>query len=73
MASRAAERSRLLAAEERTLDPHVTHHQHLKGTGVDCSCGEFLGIICVAFGEDYDPDKLFCSVCGQRGVVHIGS
>lgn len=60
------------AAYERANDPHGSHHHHLRGTAVECSCGEFQGITCVAFGEDYDPAKLSCEVCGEPGVVTLG-
>jgi hypothetical protein len=68
MAARAAARE---AARPPKPDPHAGHHHHLIGTSVECSCGVFLGIISVVFGDDYDPDKLSCSICGRRGVVAL--
>lgn len=73
MAANAAVRRRIFEAEERRVDSHVDHHSHLDGTTVYCSCGQFRGIITVAFGEDYDPAKLSCSECGAVGVVKLGS
>jgi hypothetical protein len=72
MATRAAERARFVAAEERATDPHAAHHSHLEGATTYCSCGKFTGITSVVITADYDPDKLSCAVCGQRGVVNLG-
>lgn len=72
MAAQAAVRQEIFEAEERRVDPHADHHRHLEGTAVYCSCGQFRGITTVAFDEDYDPDRLSCTECGQRGVVKLG-
>jgi hypothetical protein len=60
------------AAEQDANDPHRDHHAHLDGTSVRCSCGEDFGVTCVAFTDDYDPDTLSCTKCGERGVVCMG-
>jgi len=72
-----------MAAEEARIaeenDPHRGHHGHLRGTAVECSCGEFQGITCVAFPDLSTEEKWaaweasqVCRVCGQRGVVDLG-
>jgi hypothetical protein len=71
MAAQAAARE---AARPPEPDPdpypeHAGHHTHLIGVGVECSCGFFFGVTTVAFDDDYDPDKLFCSECGKQGAV----
>jgi hypothetical protein len=73
MSGRARERMAREARAERENDPHAGHHSHLRGTMVECSCGEFGGVTCVAFGEDYDPAKLSCRICGEPGVVTLGA
>lgn len=76
MAAKAAERSLAAEAEAELArigdDPHREHHGHLRGSGVECSCGKFLGVTCVAISEDHDPDVLSCEACGERGVVLLG-
>lgn len=65
-----AERSRIRAPElPAEPDPHAGHHQHLEGTGVICSCGEFIGVTCVIIPDDFDETAISCSICGQVGVA----
>lgn len=52
-------------------EDHEEHHYHLNGTMVECSCDFQMGITTVAFGPDYNPNKLSCDVCGKVGVVRI--
>lgn len=70
MAARAATRAAAARASEPAAeDPHAGHHGHLAGTAVYCSCGQLLGVTCVAFDGDYVPDRERCHVCGQAGVL----
>jgi len=82
MSARAQERMALIAAEEARIaeenDPHRGHHGHLRGTAVECSCGEFQGLACVAFPRlDTEEERaayrasLVCRICGERDVVAL--
>jgi hypothetical protein len=78
---RMAERAAGRLAAERELkeaeDPHRDHHFHLQGTAVYCSCGEWRGVTCVAFPDEFfdDPEayiaSLSCDRCGEVGVVRL--
>ena len=84
MAARAQVRKREQqpAADSEYDRVHGTHHAHLKGTSVYCSCGEFHGITCVAFPPEWatmteeqvqaEIDAISCDICGKRGVVNLG-
>ena len=58
---------------------HGSHHTHLDGTSVYCSCGEFHGVTCVAFPDPDDEQAMAdyaaqsCRICGQRGVVALAA
>jgi hypothetical protein len=57
-------------ADRIANDPHGDHHEHLDGTAVYCSCGEFRGVTCVAFSGE--PAAVSCKICGKEGVVALG-
>jgi len=66
------------ACEIMPAHPHEDHHSHLRGTGVECSCGEFRGVTCVAFPNLATDEEwaaweasLVCRICGERGVVTL--
>jgi hypothetical protein len=84
MAARAKERRVKAETEARRTedanDPHGGHHEHLDGTAVYCSCGEFLGVTCVAvpFFETEEEAKAYynglgCPLCGTTGLVLLGT
>jgi hypothetical protein len=66
------------AEREREKNLHAGHHEHLEGTSVACSCGEFFGVTTVAFPKEAwdDPEayrrSLSCRICGKEGVVALG-
>lgn len=68
---RAAAREAAEEAERVARDPHSTHHTHLRGVGVECSCGDWWGVTCVAIDPDENPDEQVCDLCGARGVVRL--
>ena len=74
MAARAALRNKAEVEQERRAEvaPHEGHHLHLIGTGVHCSCGEFVGITTVAFEVDDEGNVLYepptCTNCGADGL-----
>ena len=75
MAARAQARAAARELEAEEPDEHDGHHQHLRGTMVECSCGEELGITCVALPplETEEEkrefwDSLACRECGKKGV-----
>lgn len=60
-----------IALEDAT-DPHKGHHHHLRGTAVECSCGEFFGVTCVVLPpEGFDYSSVHCEECGEPGVWKI--
>lgn len=78
MAARAAERAHQAAAQDAASDPHAGHHAHLRGTMVECSCGERFGVTTVAIPFFDSPgeaqaflDQLSCHLCGERGVAAL--
>ena len=58
------------AGEDHT---HDGHHTHLRGSCVECSCGEFFGVTCVVIDPAFDYATLRCGVCGEPGVAGNGS
>ena len=52
MSQRAGRGRRRAAQAQRENDPHNDPHAHLDGMTVHGSCGDYLGITCVAFGEE---------------------
>jgi len=54
---------------------HKTHHLHQVWTGLECSCGMFLGLNCYVIPdwtseqwETWERQNV-CSVCGREGVI----
>ncbi|MER7331697.1 MULTISPECIES: hypothetical protein [unclassified Micromonospora] len=71
MAQRARQRAATEQADQTARDPHSSHHTHLRGTAVECSCGELFGVTCVAVTPDNNPDERSCDLCGVQGVVRL--
>jgi hypothetical protein len=49
-----------------TDGPHRGHRRHGHNGHVMCSCGEIVGVGCVAIDPDNPPDP--CPVCVARGI-----
>lgn len=68
-AKRQMEAGALARLREKATDPHASHHEHLDGAAVYCSCGEFRGVVSVAIDDPESLASQECSTCGKPGVV----
>lgn len=76
MSEKAKARNVIAEAEKIAFDdandPHKGHHNHLRGNGVECSCGSFFGVTTVIPPpEDFDYSTIKCEDCGKVGVWKI--
>jgi len=70
MSQRAGRGRRRAAQAQRENDPHNDPHAHLDGMTVHGSCGDYLGITCVAFG---DYLGITCVAFGEEGPGLAGA
>lgn len=63
-------------AARYAITPHRDHHTHLSGNIINCSCGEYLGIISIVLPRksgrtqlQKDLAKMRCETCGDIGVM----